>query len=499
MTHKKALFAALILVCLGGTVQAHSDQYSRKTYLAVRPHGINTAMEYTTWHKHAYSEQNKTIRTHLQFTPFYQKSEQSGDLGKYFGIGNGKNSFTVGRTDAAAATKADIENGLLIHDQQAGIAANRLLAGTVNFLPYQEAYGIRLDLFQDINHPFANFFFKASTPIEHVATDVKMHIANGVNANLGGGTTFSLQEFFAGKVSVATGPNMQSQLTKVKIHGKRSETGLADLDVALGYKYIQDEKKHVFFSLDVTIPFGNKVRGEYLFEPVYGNGRHVGLGASLDTGFEIWHSDKANLNLLWVTRYKYLFEGTETRTLGVKDEKLGHYFLARPYNPNPVTGTDAQTNISLVPLANDLTTGFNVKPGSLFDTMLDFAFYSNNFTIDIGYSLFWKDGESAHGKLNETDFNNKKLTIAQAAFQTNAGGGMTAADVYKQIQYSNLDFDAVKTPALLTNKLFAGLGYSFTLYEKYKGSVGLGGSYEFATSNADLENYAVWVKAAFSF
>ena len=153
-------------------------------------------------------------------------------------------------------------------------------------------------------------------------------------------------------------------------------------------------------------------------------------------------------------------------------------------------------NKPLFPAANVLTQGLQVKPGSVFDSMIDFSFNSCKFTVDIGYSLFWKDKESIRVK----KFENGKLALAAAAFNTiGAFETSVAANVFKVVNLVDLDIDAAKTPSLLSHKLSAGMGYTATMYKKYLASVGLGASYEFGTTNADVENYALWAKAAFSF
>ncbi|MFA6263549.1 MAG: hypothetical protein WCW33_03950 [Candidatus Babeliales bacterium] len=488
MMRRSSLVYALIAVMALGIFSADAHQYSQKTYLAIRPHDINTAMEYTTWHRNAYTNHEPTIHTHFQFVPFYQDSERSADLGRYFGVGNGSNSFRVDN-DLAVSTR-DINKNFLIHDwghQDGG------LAGTASFDPYQESYGFRFDLFQHIDQPFKDFFFKFSTVLEQVNHSMKLKVANGTpEAFDGTSVSYSLQDFFAGRVNItADNPalveNQQSPLTMSKITERRSKFGLADLDFGLGYKYLR-AKHHVYISLDLTIPTGNRVRGDYLFEPVYGNGRHVGLGGSLDVGLQLWRSKRANLRLLWATRYRYLFENSEYRMFGIKGEKFGQYYLGGVLN---------QQNKPLFPLANELTRSCGVKPGSLFDTMFDFAFKSSGFSIDLGYNLYWKDRESVYLR-NAQSFDDKNLVIADPSYKTQSEVLGDPGTVYRSISNADFDLDSVKTPAVLTNKLFGGFGYSFSIYEQHLCSVGLGGSYEFATDNNALEAYAVWAKIGFS-
>jgi hypothetical protein len=479
------MYGAILLTALVGSAAATT--HTNKTFLSPRPHGVNTAMEYTTWNQHPYKKHAPNIRSFIQATAFYQESQNGTGLGKYFGIGNGSNSFTVGDTaPIAPATATDINAGYLIHD-----SANALhpqVGGTVTFDPKQEVFGIRLDYFQDITHPFDKLFFRASAPLVDVETNVHMNIANQTKSATAALANYTLTDFFAGNVNVTASQdntNVQSSLTHGKIIGRRTELGIGDLDLGLGYKYLDTAKKHVFFSLDVTVPTGSKIRSLYLFEPAYGNGLHVGLGGSIDAGIDLWHSEKALLKLLGVVHYKYLFENTEHRIIPLKGYKLSQYYLVGKL------GTPANADQPLVPLANVANTTC-VKPGSQLDGMLDFVFNCCKFTIDLGYNMYWRDQESVWLK-NLVD---NVYAVALPSYSTHTA---IAGETVVNVNHDTLDINAAKTPTLFSHKLFAGLGYSFNFYKQYTSSFGVGGSYEFATSNADLENYALWAKMMFSF
>ena len=105
-------------------------------------------------------------------------------------------------------------------------------------------------------------------------------------------------------------------------------------------------------------------------------------------------------------------------------------------------------------------------------------------------------------------FADGKLALAAADYDTNTGTtagapggttGLTAARQLRAINTADLDIAAVTTPALLTNKFSAGLGYTTKMYQQYRATIGLGAAYEMGTTNADVDNYAFWLKMAFSF
>jgi hypothetical protein len=458
---------------------------NRKTFLAPRATGVNLPMEYTTWHGHVYGKKaNSRNRTSFQVTPFFQGSTNEGELGEYFAPNKESNSFIIDD-----GTKG-IAQEFLIHQQD---MASTELAGTVSFRPDQEAWGVRLDFFQDINTPWSKFFLTASAPIVSVERDMDLKVVNGVNFTKGT-DSFSIEDFFKGNVTRTATDNLQDPLKKAKINGDRSETGLADIDVAIGHKCIYKKNRHLFLNIGVTIPTGTKVRGDYLWAPVVGNGRHVGLGAGVDAGIQVWKSKRAKAKILFAADYRYLFESTEERTIGLKKtEQMGHYYLVQKIN--------APANTPLFPAANVLTQDVRVKPGSQIDAMIDFSFMCSKFTIDFGYNMFWKDQESVWVK-NWTD-----NTYAQAKddFKTSEIFDLTKATdgpinlVSQGGIETLLDVGAATSPAQLTHKIFGGVGYTFNVCCNHPLSIGAGASYEFVTTNAALENYSIWIKGSVSF
>jgi hypothetical protein len=153
-----------------------------------------------------------------------------------------------------------------------------------------------------------------------------------------------------------------------------------------------------------------------------------------------------------------------------------------------------QKDKALFPAANELTQALRIKPGSQMEMMAMLSFLSSRFVIDAGYNLFWKDQESAWVKRwKDNDF-----YIAKTTYNTNAINAFAATDG-TVVNLVDLDIDAVKTPSLFTHKLFAGLGYTCMVTRTFPLSLGFGADYEFAVTNADIEQWGVWFKLAGSF
>ncbi|MFC1894635.1 hypothetical protein ACFLYH_01660 [Candidatus Dependentiae bacterium] len=453
---------------------------SRHTFLMPRAHGVNLPMEMSLYHDLIFNYENKN-QSNLQITPFFQATNSGSDIGEYFGIGNGKNTIKISDTATGDGLPPfdEIFNRYLIHKQDDASE----LAGTVRLTPKQRSGGLRLDFLQYLKFPFKNTFFKISAPIVYVENDLNFNVLDShTDAN-----NNTLLNFFRGDaITQPNDANKQSALTNAKLNtGRQCTFGVADIDLAYGYKLIEDKNKHLFFNIAATIPTGSRVRSEYLFKPIYGNGHHFAAGCGIDASIKLWNNKKHCGKLIFALNYRYLFEGTEKRTIPLKSNsfKWAHYYLA---------GEIGKTQ-NLVPAANLLTQDVSVRPGNQFDAMLLFAFKSKKFLLDLGYNLFNKETESVSLK-NEWIDNKYGL----ASQDTNVTNQFDIANSLLTINNSTLDISRASTPSQLTNKVFAALGYKFSVM-KYPSNFGIGGSYEFASSNHEFENYAIWTKLGISF
>ncbi len=499
---RSALLTALLAVSANAVYAITT--HSNKNMLMPRSSQANAALEYIGWHGHVYDQLPAGLRSNLQIAPFYQESDAKKDLAQYFGIGNGSDTFTMGRATAyggAAVANTNIDLPYILHAPTAGGGAplGYDAAATVKLAPEQEQYGARLDFFQDLNTPIKNLFFRASTTAVHVQNNMHFKLSD-VHEQTTPDMNLNIADVFSGAGSNA----QQAALTKAKMGGRRSRFGLADIDFSLGHKCLLTPRSHAFFSIDMTVPTGNRVLADYVFAPVVGNGRHFALGASFDGGIDVWRNDIGSIRFNAAVRYKYLFENTEERTLSLRNGAHGTTGALTNMSKYYLVGQkNSLLRAKLQPLANISSMPVSVKPGHELDMLAMMSFEASKFTFDVGYNPFWRDAENVYvknfagsGQYAIAD-KNYDVATALAAFAAGvAGAGYRAGN---ELTLADFDISSIMTPTLLSHKLFAGAGYSWKAYDKVLCSVGLGGSYEFATSNADIENFAFWGKFNISF
>jgi hypothetical protein len=502
-----------ILVSMLGSMLMLSAAYAKgpsdKTFLMPRDVQTNIAERHTTWHgmKYADYSDKKHFGARFNVNGFYYASDNQKAIGNYFGFFDDLTTQKVQNFIGVSAD--DVTMPLLpasiIHNAASGASENlrdeelHPLSDKISLHPEQRVWGARLAYYQNLDAILKGLFFHVTAPIAYVRNNIGFK-SEGPNRTQGihalTGTAVTFLDYLQGKVVQTANPNQQAALTAAQLKsGSDTATEVTDVRIELGYNFAQKKTHHVGLTAALSIPTGNTPKGQYLFEAVAGNGDHWEFGGVLDAHGTWKVKDCFSIALHGALNYMYVFEGTETRTLGIKSKNgapvtYGHYLLA---------GQAGQA--ALFPLANVLTRDVNVHVGSKVDALASLAFHCGNFIFDLGYNLFYKDTETARVK----SWTDDTYAIANTAFSTATVGGFDPTDATHAfnlgnatgetlaIQTADLDSGPASSASQVSHKLFGGLGY---IWQKWSVPVmlGLGGSYEFAGRQGTLENWGVWAK-----
>jgi len=414
----------------------------------------------------------------LNITGFYNSSECGKDLGKYFGpcgkadcppkpdcpttkcpskgcsgftfsLQRADARFTPGPVTANTTTSSNfdigdatdsgksfakesesVDLGYIIHNANFVGSATAKDKVTLGFNPEHNVWGVRFDYYQSLDSLLKGLYLRANLPVVQVENNLNFAVCAQDNA----ATRTAVQDYFKGNkvvipfnvaaavdtttnpdTNVAGGINQQERLCKAKICGKQSESGVADIDLALGYKLLNKAKYHVALGFAITIPTGNTPDGRWLFEPVVGNGGHFGIGFDFDGDFKIWDNDDQNLKLYYRMKYRYLLEDTEHRVLGLGTDGgpscpagTGSCPPAkcppanqRPWGQYHLLG--CKDRVDLRPAANVLCLKVDVTPGSQFDGILGLSYNYAGFNFDLGYNLYYRESERVRIKGGSKD------------------------------------------------------------------------------------------------
>ena len=490
-TLNSLLLAALTL----SAAHLAANGVTNKTFLMPRTQGVNLPMHATSFYDVVHRETHTGVGATTALTGFWQQSANGQEQGKYF-LADGTSTIDVSpsaASDSNPLPDSSLDLGTMLHvfDRATDVAGSTL----VSLDPRQEVYGLRLDYHHSLDRLLSGLYLDAAMPVVTVSNNPRLRVSDDA------GHADQLTRFFAGTYSSHAPHNAQAALRTGKIAGKRTESGVADIDVMLGYTFLDKAKYHATCGLAVAMPMGNKATGDWLFEPIVGNGQHWGLGADLSASARLWECDEQSILVSLVMKYRYLFENNQRRVLGltggnqVGESNLAQYQLLGQHSPTA-------RNVALIPAANVLAMKCDVTPGSLLDANLGLTYRRGSFSVDLGYNMYFREAES----LTVKDSLASGLAIANAAFDTSTAFDVTHnSDVVTDsggadpiLSLNNIDSTAALTPSQFTNALYGGAGYTF---KNFDGPVmlGVGAKYEWANNNSALDQWGAWLKLGVGF
>jgi len=508
--------------------------YSNKAYLQPRTEAVNAPLKYTTFYEMvdqarlcgSYKDEKSTIKPFwggtFQLVPFYQESEHSSRTGQYFGL-HGKNQLRVRTTAFDAITNVhpnttikgimnDIDFAYLVHSatmQPDNVTMLEQTYLSVAFQPKQTVYGGTISYYQLFDRVIKNLFVFAHVPVVRQEREAHASVtAISLDAEEKVIYANAMASFFAGTLegpAVLEGDEAvsrgQVKMTNVKFAGKKlTSDGFSDIDCGFGYLLFNKPTFQLSLALGLTVPICDHPKGEFVFEPVRGNGGHIGFGGNLDGWVKIHECGKQRAVLLMKNEVRYLFQSREMRTVGIKGHEWGHYYAL---------GKVGQAE--LVPAANVLTLKNDVTPGFQYDGMFGFMYENSGWTAELGYNLYAREQEkvrlssvfpentyaiAARGHVTAVQQGAVWLPKPFVIEAATVDGGDVAGAI---VNASTIDTGVAQTPAQCTNGIYGSFGYIINSEPDALAIVSVGGAYEWAAKNSALEQWGVWGKLGLAF
>lgn len=466
----------------------------------------------------------------LQIVPFGGRSTNRSDLGQFF--------MPWGSCDLDVAyVRPSTQNSQFAPGavaQQFGIyvtdPVNGSFKSTICLNPYQSVAGLGLTWRQYLwtlpdceNH----LWFEISTPIERVKNVVCL------TENLDPNNTDLIQTL--SNCTLALPQNMTEALKqsswcygKIDNCGCMQKTGLADIECKVGYEWLSNDCCFFESYAGVLFPTGNAPKARYVFEPILGHNKHYGVLFGTSGIFE-FKSCECDCSFALAIDYNglYLADGIERRSFDLKNCPWSRYMQVYQ---NLEQALEAQALFdkgdiikSLVwhtPGINVFTRDMLVTPG-LASTLNTALIYNQRCVeFEMGYNFYARDAETVRlaccwqegpalkaigtgqGYTNPHQCINNFITSTLATdFQpkppisdgdTNQGYGNNV------IRASDLDLQSAAMPAIITNTVYASLGWHWDEC-KYPLFVGFGGSYEMVNNNVALDRWLAWGKLGWTF
>lgn len=192
-------------------------------------------------------------------------------------------------------------------------------------------------------------------------------------------------------------------LCKAKMNpGTIAITDFAELQLVLGWRAIERYNFHFDINIRGAIPGGTKPKGEFLFEPIIGNGHHYEIGGGISMHYEVWHNlaTEQQVTLSFDFAVTHLFKTWQCRSFDLCNKPNSRYMLAlqldTPIEDNLRGQQNGQLEVptqqfknNFIPLANITTMPVEVS----IDFQLDLAglitYEKKQWNYVFGYG-FWR-------------------------------------------------------------------------------------------------------------
>jgi hypothetical protein len=531
---KKQLSLALFVLAFGSLLKANCNPTGRgdvwgQTYLQVRPVFTMARPEVLTGFRDRALARCDGHGTGFQFVPFGGRTTNSKGLGRYFSP-SPKNELVAMSTNISGPSDVnrDINPehfGIQYASGTGSLATPGSFRSVIQFRPQQTVAGLGISWKQYLGWNDCcdrKWYLWLNTPVTYVRNDMRLtevvDTASTVGAPFqiaaGNVTPANMTEAFAG---THNGFLSRTVLTHGKIDGAQKKTGLGDIELFVGYDWLNSECCHLDTYFGVVIPTSNTPKGEYVFEPIFGNGNHFGVLWGSNYSADIWNDDCGDRSLSWELsfNYRYLFSKTSTRSFDLQNRPWSRYMLVFADSAANTAAAAANLVGNVVPGINELfTRKVKVTPRSQIDFNSGIVYESCRFRGEFGYNVWARQTDKVCLK-NEfvpgvavADLNGAVSVVAPGSKVynninrlSNVGDDNIGADVAYNaaniIRESDLDLGTAGSRAALTNMVYAYLGYNWDDM-CYPTFIGAGASYEFSAVNTAVERWMVWGKIGFS-
>jgi hypothetical protein len=466
----------------------------------------------------------------FQAVLFGSQTSDEDDLAQYF-FPDANTSLIAANDGPPEQPGFNVKKDLLAQDFNV-FTVDNTFESAICIRPKQTVIGLGLHFRQSVwkSHAYKRgVWFSVSAPIERVKND--MNFFEKVE-NDGGGVNEA-----ASDVAVA---NMREAFQQPDWkYGKISDcsmkkTGLGDMELKLGYEWLDHSPTHMESYFGLVIPTGNKNDAEYVFEPIVGRGKNFGIMFGSSLGIDIWESASGEMDIRYelANHFEWLFQNTQKRSFDLKNRPWSRYL---PVYINQEEAQEAADLIVTNPqhAMNNSTPGINVftqdvkvTPGLTTNINTAFVFSWKKLQIEGGYNFLakrsenvqldcpWKVGPAVkhylgNGTTNPirtidgNKYHEQIVANIPVSLQPTCDGviiPVTLADYEMSlIQEADLNFNSAATPALFANMLYATIG--FHAYDREYPLFGnFGASYTLSkNNNAVPRRWVLWGKMGVSY
>ncbi len=214
----------------------------------------------------------------------------------------------------------------------------------VEFDPKMSNALVDLNLFVGWDRFIPGLYFRIHSPLVYTRWDLTICeelITTGSNAhdpgyfNAEGVPRIQLVDNFVSFIGGLDAPKATGLAFRKLCKAKMScpalrMVSLSDIEIALGYNVLHNKQYHLGGNIRFSIPAGNRPNGEFLFEPIVGNGHHWAVGGGLSTHIVIWDNEQTEEKaaLYLDMNITHLFKTDQKRSFDLHSSPNSRYMLA---------------------------------------------------------------------------------------------------------------------------------------------------------------------------
>ena len=487
----------LIIAIKADSIDDDRDTFG-KTFFHPRSQGSNTAIQSSNLPRYLIQDPNCFYNGIFIASPVYSNSFDRDAIGKFLFF-NGTSTMTTG---TAAGPGVDIYglNFLLNDNYDGAITAQPSAKWAYVDLAAWGEWNIRCHgMYCFIHAPIIWTEWQVDFEESRLSSGTLIGADELGNAAASPAPVDSMEQAWKGQ---STFFDVKEFMNFARIDGKKSKTGVADVETALGYVIVNND--YNFFALDLRaiFPTGNRPDGIFVFEPIIGNGHQFELGVGTIANLELWNDrgDKC-LSLFINGALFHAFRAKHNRTLDLCTNGVGsRYLLFKRFD------SDGNYANEIVRGPNILTLDCSVDNAIHGDFTLMLDLILRQWTLDIGYNIWGRSRdnitESSIGNIPPRTFGVAGLSgtginaNATASDTTITGENASNLDPGGPVFISNADLniDSAEHPGAVSHSLFAYGSYTWGC--SLQPFIGLGLQLEFSGSNNNaFRRYTVYGRA----
>ncbi len=506
----------LLSVCLSSFYNLLALPLCGRSFLSPRSQSTNAARDLVGWHRFINKDACGFYGA-LAATPQYGHSYRPNRIAEYF-FGSDEICITGSQVENRDCTILADYFGLSPLFKSCVCISPQIRTGLIDFAGY---WG------------YKSFYIRAHAPV--VWTKWDFELCETID-NTGITTPFPALYMDSGQVTPPIGSFVEAlqggvtfgQVTEGiqfgRVCGSQTETKLSDIEVALGWNFINHEDGHAGFNIRFAAPAGTRPDGCFLFEPVVGNGHHWELGAGFTSQTVLWERNGDQfINIYFDLNAVHLFKARQRRSFDFcENGPLSRFILLKEFDE-----TGNYTG-STIPAINRTTLCCDVRADVKFDIVIMASYLRQKLSVDFGYNAWIRSREKIdlieclpENRFALKGIQNVALPVGLSnATQSSAtivgdnfADQVLVADPNPPVFINTEDINpkSAATSRQFTHKFFAHLSYSANNYctrSRFVPYIGIGGEVEFESNrprndtepnNNSISQWALWVKGGTSF